>query len=157
MMTTSSHTDFSTTTIPWQGFDHVAIMTHDLDATVHFYREVLGMQVGEIYEARGGKNRHCFIKPGPIAGQGLHFWEVPGAPLPPPLETLSWQQPTSITSGFIQHIAFTLPNEAAALTLRQRLHQHNVQVSEINDLGTMRDMTFLDNNGTMLEAIWLKK
>jgi catechol 2,3-dioxygenase-like lactoylglutathione lyase family enzyme len=156
-MTTSSHTDSSTTTIPWQGFDHVAIITHDLDATVHFYSEVLGMQIGEIYEARGGKNRHCFIKPGPILAQGLHFWEVPGAPLPPPLETLSWQQPGSITSGLIQHIAFMLPDEAAALTLRQRLHQHNVQVSEITDLGTMRDMTFLDNNGTMLEAIWLKK
>jgi len=156
-MTTSSHTDFSTTTIPWQGFDHVAIITHDLDATVHFYSEVLGMQIGEIYEARDGKNRHCFIKPGPIAGQGLHFWEVPGAPLPPPFETLSWQQPASITSGLIQHIAFMLPDEAAALTLRQRLQQHNVQVSEITDLGTMRDMTFLDNNGTMLEAIWLKK
>ncbi len=36
-MTTSSPTDFSTTTIPWQGFDHVAIITHDLDATIHFY------------------------------------------------------------------------------------------------------------------------
>ncbi|WP_165422809.1 hypothetical protein [Ktedonosporobacter rubrisoli] len=54
------------------------------------------------------------------------------------------------------HVAFTLPDERAALALCERLEQHNVQVGEMNDLGSMRNMVFLDNNRLMLEAIWPK-
>ncbi len=147
----------TTSTLPWQGFDHVALATPDLEATIRFYRDVLGMQVGEIYQARGGKTRHCFIKPGNTFAQGLHFWEVPGAQLPPSVESLEWHQPETVTAGMLLHIAFVLPGEAAALALRERLRKQNVQMGEINDLGSMRNMVFLDNNGVMLEAIWLKE
>ncbi|WP_165422810.1 VOC family protein [Ktedonosporobacter rubrisoli] len=69
--------------IAWQGIDHVALATPDLETTIHFYCDVLGMQAGEIFQARDGKTRHCFIKPGNTPAQGLHFWEVPDAQLPP--------------------------------------------------------------------------
>lgn len=147
----------TTTPLPWQGFDHVALATPDLEATIRFYCDVLGMQVGEIYQARGGKNRHCFIKPGMTDAQGVHFWEVPGAQLPPPVESLEWHQPETVTAGMLLHLAFALSNEAAALALRERLRQQQVQMGEINDLGSLRNMVFLDNNGVMLEAIWPKE
>ena len=143
-----------TASIPWQGFDHVALATPDLEATLHFYSEVLGIQAGEIYEAGGGKTRHCFIKPGNTFAQGLHFWEAPGAPLPPPIESLEWQKPETITAGMFLHLAFALPDETAGLALHERLSQYHVQMGEINDLGSLRSMVFLDNNGVMLEAIW---
>ncbi|GLV60487.1 hypothetical protein KDH_73060 [Dictyobacter sp. S3.2.2.5] len=144
----------STQPIPWQGIDHPALATHDLDETIHFYRDVLGMQAGEIYEARGGKTRHCFIKPGATPAQGLHFWEMPGAQLPPLPESLEWQRPATIMAGTVFHIAFSLPNEMAAQALRERLRQHDARMSEISDLGHLRSMVFFDNNHLMLEAIW---
>nr|MBA3790917.1 VOC family protein [Rubrobacter sp.] len=36
------------TGIGWQGFHHVALVTADLDATLRFYEDVLGMEAGEI-------------------------------------------------------------------------------------------------------------
>ncbi|MBY6278041.1 VOC family protein, partial [Symbiobacterium thermophilum] len=35
-------------TVPWEGFHHIALVTPDLDTTIHFYGNVLGMQVGEV-------------------------------------------------------------------------------------------------------------
>jgi hypothetical protein len=37
------------------------------------------------------------------------------------------------------------------------LCQYHVQMGEINDLGSLRNMVFLDNNRVLLEAIWLKE
>ena len=37
-----------------------------------------------------------------------------------------------------------------------RVAGEHVQVGEINDLGSLRNMVFLDNNRLMLEAIWPK-
>lgn len=55
----------------WQGFHHVAVVTADLEATLRFYGEVLGMGVGEIMgqDARGV--RHCFVRPDEAAGMEL--------------------------------------------------------------------------------------
>lgn len=141
--------------LPWQGFHHVATIVRDLDATIAFYRDVLGMQIGEIYEARGGKTRHCFITPGATSALGLHVWEMTNAQLPPRPDVLEWQQPDTLMAGTIQHIAFSLANDAA-LALQERLRQHSVLTGEIIDFGPFFSLTFLDNNGTMLEAIWPK-
>ena len=36
---------------PWSGFHHIALMTRDLDATIRFYVDVLGMEI--IFSAPG--------------------------------------------------------------------------------------------------------
>jgi len=154
-MTDNTNPSFDVT-LPWQGFHHVAMYTADLDATIRFYHDVLGMQVDEVYEARGGKTRHCFIKPGATRSLGLHVWEIPGAQLPPAWESLHWQQSGTIVAGSLSHIAFALSNEEAALALRERLCEHNVQMNEIGYIGDMRNFVFIDNNGTMIETIWPK-
>ncbi len=48
----------------WRGFHHVALVTPDLDETICFYGEVLGMTVGEVFGATRRQGRHCFIRPG---------------------------------------------------------------------------------------------
>ena len=136
--------------VPWRGFHHVALVTPDLDATIHFYVDVLGMQAGDIMDRHG---RHCFIKPGESDTWGLHVFESSEAQIfPYPSES----QRFVFIPGVLQHIAFALPDEASALALRDRLSRHGVQTTGINELGPIRNILFVDNNGTLLEATWPK-
>jgi catechol 2,3-dioxygenase-like lactoylglutathione lyase family enzyme len=146
---------------PWRGFHHVALVTPDLNATIRFYRDVLGMQVDKVFPATDGalrplrdrNGRHCFIKPGASEAWGLHFFEQADAQIfayPATLERFTF------LPGALQHIAFALPDETAGLALRERLHQHNRQMTPIAELGSIRNTLFLDNNGILLEATWPK-
>jgi len=128
--------------LAWRGIHHIALITPDLDATVHFYRDVLGMQVSDIYPSREGRGRHClvFAKPNDSDTWGLHFFE----------RSLT-SDPFTSTAGALLHIAFRLPDEASANILRERLHGDDVQITEIQELGTF---LFSDNNRIILEATW---
>lgn len=96
----------------WTGIHHIALVTRDLNATVAFYGEILGMEIGEILQ-RGVK--HCFIKPGGDTW-GMHFFGHPDAAI--------FTAPDLLTDRFIfldgalQHIAFSLPDEQSAQMLR---------------------------------------
>lgn len=140
------------TAVAWQGIHHIALVTPDLDATIHFYREVLGMRLSVVMPATGGRGRHAFLSPGG-EGLGLHFFEVPDAELRNAWEMIEALQ-TSFLPGAFQHIAFTLPDEGAALALRERMAAHGVTMTDVNDLGRLRNFLFPDNNGILLEAIW---
>lgn len=129
------------------------MVTPDLDATLAFYGDVLGMQVGDIYPSVGERGRHCFIKPGTGETWGLHFFEHVQAELfPHPGLTERF----AFVAGALQHIAFGLPTEADALALRECLHAHDVPTTDINTLGPIRNFLFIDNNGMQLEATWPK-
>lgn len=132
----------------WRGFHHIALVTPDLDATIQFYRDVLGMEIGEVMDRRG---RHCFIKPGGETW-GLHFFENSDADI--------YTHPDLLTNRFLflegamQHIAFSLPDAGAAQILRERLESYQVQMTTINQIDSLRNFLFVDNNGILLEAAW---
>lgn len=130
----------------WRGFHHVALITHDLEATVHFYESLLRMTATSIVPLRQG--RHCFIKPGQTESWGIHFLETPDAPFPDPA-TLA-----TIPFTAVPHIAFAISGEAAAVELRERLLAQGVTVTNINEMGPIRNILFRDNNGHLLEATW---
>jgi catechol 2,3-dioxygenase-like lactoylglutathione lyase family enzyme len=140
----------------WQGFHHVALVTADFDATLRFYGDVLGMQVGRVMgtDARGGAARHCFIRPGDTSSLGLHVFEAPDAGSVP--------DPTNMEIKFAlenvgpHHVAFALPDEAAGTELKERLERHGVRTTPIGEAGPIRNTLFLDNNGLLLEATWPK-
>ena len=140
-----------TNSIPWQGFHHIALVTRDLDATVRFYGETLGMTVSDVFEGHALRGRHVFVKPGESTAWGLHFFDAPDAtafisPWPP--------DPNRFIPGALQHIAFALPDEAAGLALHARLEASNVSVTPVNTIGPLRNFLFNDNNGYLLEATW---
>ena len=107
---------------PWRGFHHVALVTRDLDATIRFYDEVLGMEVGSIAPAGELHGRHCAIRPGSEPDRlGLHFFEYPHAPHSNPHEQSLVATVFDPGPTFLSHISFALPNEEAGLALRERL------------------------------------
>ena len=143
----------STIAPPWRGFHHIAIVTPDLDATIAFYTEVLGMEITGIFPATDRNGRHCFIKPGTSEAWGLHVFEQADAHI--------FQYPDGMPRfafipGALQHIAFALPDLAAARALRERLAAFGIATTEIGDLGLVQNMLFRDNSGILLEATWPK-
>jgi catechol 2,3-dioxygenase-like lactoylglutathione lyase family enzyme len=141
----------STFSTEWRGFHHIALVTPDLDATIKFYGDVLGMTIGDKFPATEQRGAHCFIKPGSTEAWGIHFFEYPDAEL---FTTSGFGDRFAFFRGALQHIAFGLPDEATGLALRKRLQSHHIELSPINTLGTLRNFLFTDNNGLLLEATW---
>lgn len=136
--------------LPWRGIHHIALATHDLDETLHFYQTVLGMEVSDIAPSQAGRGRHAIVlvKPGDEDTLGFHFFERPTAVRPSGPATLA----TAGSSGQpMLHIALRLPDERAANDLRERLRIHEVAVTEIPELGSF---VFSDTNAVLLEVTW---
>ncbi|WP_188456760.1 VOC family protein [Virgibacillus oceani] len=137
--------------IAWHGFHHVALAVPDLDAAIAFYTKVLDMQASEIYPGR-----HVFIKPGTTDAWGIHFFEKKGVQLftfPGALDPKKLERNSSV-EGFLQHVAFALPNEEMAITLKQRLSNHGILTTDFTTIGPIRNMLFYDIHGLLLEATW---
>jgi catechol 2,3-dioxygenase-like lactoylglutathione lyase family enzyme len=145
-----------TSPVPWAGFHHVALVTPDLDATVAFYRDVLGMHAGEVRVGGGVvAARHCFVRPGADAATwGLHFFEHPGASLPRYPGGLAGLRAAGFIPGALQHVAFALPDAAAADALRARLAARGVEATPTGTIGSLQNLLFFDPHGLLLEATW---
>ena len=138
------------------GLPLIALVTADFDATLRFYGDVLGMQVGRIMgtDARGGAARHCFSRPGDKASLGLHVFEAPDASTAS--DSTNMEDKFALQNVGPHHMAFALPDEVAGIELKERLEQHGVQTTPIGEAGPLRNTLFLDNNGLLLEATWPK-
>lgn len=149
MVETSS--TFAKTAPAWQGIHHVALVTPNLDATISFYQDVVGMTLLFVAPAGDMHGRHAGLHAG---GNfvGLHFFEMPNAQIfaPPDLSTMHW------LPGALHHISIALPDEAAGLAFQKRLEAHGITMTPIMDQGDLWNMVFLDNNGMMVEAAWPK-
>lgn len=138
--------------LPWRGVHHIALVTPDLDETVRFYRDVLGMKAGEVSDqtARNTSQRHLFVNLGGTDSWGLHIFENTSAER----KIIPLGQQLATMEVGVQHLAFALPNEAAGEALRTRLGEHGVEMTPARTLGPIRNTLFLDNNGLLLEATW---
>ncbi|AZN41838.1 VOC family protein [Paenibacillus albus] len=140
----------------WQGIHHIALATKDLEQTIRFYTEKLGMQSSPIYPANPFHGPHAFIHPGDsttTTALGLHFFEVAEAQIHTHPESL---QRLTFIPGALQHIAFALQHEDAGLRMRKQLESHQIEMTTLLNNGPTRSFGFLDNNGIQLEAIWPK-
>lgn len=137
---------------PWQGFHHVTLLTRDLDATIRFYEDVLGMRARG-FDDSGALGRHCMVDPGAGGTRGIHFIEQREADLRTQPGALVGPRPYLVDGAF-QHISFALPDEAAARALQARLRERGVTTTEMIPTGPIGNLMFSDNNGILLEATW---
>ena len=156
MMPMTDRTDDVSPFAPaWRGFHHVALVTRDLDSTISFYRDMLGMEVVFIAPAGELHGRHGAVRPGGDPDRpGLHFFEYPQAPLFGRHDRTLQAAVFDPGATFLSHISLALPDEVAGLELRERLTRHDVPTTPNMDQGPFRNMVFIDNNGMSLEAAW---
>jgi catechol 2,3-dioxygenase-like lactoylglutathione lyase family enzyme len=131
----------------WRGVNHLAMVTNDMDETVRFYHGVLGMPL--VATIAVGPMRHYFFRIGPQST--LAFFEWDGTDIG------TFEKPAGMPFTFpaqFDHLSFTLPDEAALESLRDRLKAHKVEITRVVDHGFVRSVYFHDNNGIALEASW---
>ncbi len=68
---------------PWRGVHHLALVTPDLDATLRFYHDVLGLAVASVAPATALHGRHAVLVGDGGGGRLLHFLEQPDAAIHP--------------------------------------------------------------------------
>jgi catechol 2,3-dioxygenase-like lactoylglutathione lyase family enzyme len=134
----------------WDGVNHLAMVTNDMDGTVRFYHGVLGMPL--VATIAVGPMRHYFFRLG--ARSTIAFFEWGDADIG------TFEKPAGMPFTFpaqFDHVSFTLPDEAALEALRDRLDAYDVEITRVVDHGFVRSVYFHDNNGIALEASWWVK
>ena len=133
------------------GFSHVGVSTHDMDATIEFYEKILNFPrvVDELTRiTQGGTLRQVYFDVG--GGQFIVFMEPKSVP------GIAQGYDTGINGalgvpGGMYHFALKALTLDDLESLRERLLRHDVQVSAIVDLGTAKSIFFNDPNGIQLE------
>jgi catechol 2,3-dioxygenase-like lactoylglutathione lyase family enzyme len=131
------------------GINHLALITPDMDATVRFYRDAMGLPlVGAIGNEQF---KHYFFDIG--NNNTLAFFEYPGV-----TDTGGKKEGGVPGSGRqFDHLSFNLESEEALLELTERLRQHGVEVTEVVDHDFIRSIYFDDPSGIQLEAsYWVR-
>ena len=137
-----------------QGVNHLALVTKDMEATVRFYTDVLGMDlvatlvapkiVNTDYNWGNAENsRHYFFDMG--GGNLLAFFEFPHVP------------DDYARQGQMHHLSFTLDSLDALGEMQARLREHGVKVTSEVDHDFVKSIYFKDNNGIQLEfSAWVR-
>lgn len=138
--------------VKFKGINHLAMVTGDMEKTVKFYRDVLGMSLVATTGNRPGlyPYRHYFFALG--NANTIAFFEWPGM-------VEEFHKPAGApTGGRVQfdHVSFNVESEEVLLELKERLEQNGVDVTRVVDHRIIHSIYFTDPNGIALEAsYWL--
>jgi catechol 2,3-dioxygenase-like lactoylglutathione lyase family enzyme len=133
--------------VDWRGVHHLALVTADMDSTVRFYQGVLGARL--VITLATPAFRHYFFEFD--QGNTVAFFEYRGQQL----ETFA--KPAGVPypqASQFDHLALALADEEALLRLRDRVKEHDCEVTDVVDHGILRSIYFTDPNGIALEASW---
>lgn len=133
------------------GLHHIGVATHDMEATLAFYEDVLGFPavVCETIEPpTGGCIRHAFFDTG--HGELIAFMECNDVEGVAPAFDASINRGLGIGGG-VYHFAFEVPDPDALAERRSALEAHGVKVRGIVDHGWCQSIYFRDPNFLQLE------
>jgi catechol 2,3-dioxygenase-like lactoylglutathione lyase family enzyme len=128
------------------GVHHLAFIAQDLDATIRFWRDLLGLPLSVTTGSAGFK--HYFFRVSDADAVAFFWW--PGAtamaPKAPGL-------PTSDPRGF-DHVAIGVSSKADLYALRDRIVAAGFEVAGPVDHGLALSIYFTDPNGLSVEFTW---
>ncbi len=127
------------------GINHLAFITHDLDATIRFYRDLLGMTL-EAGVGHGGF-RHYFFRAGEAQ---VAFFAYEGASA---MRPKSHGTPTREPIGF-DHVSLTVDSREELFAYKDKLDAAGFEVSSAVDHGLIWSIYFYDPNNIPLEISW---
>ena len=150
----------------FSGVNHLALVCRDMDRTIDFYCNVMGMPLTKTIDLPNGRGKHYFFDCG--GGDQLAFFWFPDGP-----DSVSVKELARMTStpGTMNHVAFNVAPERID-EYRERLvalgiectevvnhDDTNAQVSEaINPSTFVRSIYFKDPDGIQLEfAAWTRE
>ena len=148
------------------GINHLALVCEDMDVTVDFYTNVLGMKLTKTLDLPGGRGKHFFFDCG--NGDSLAFFWFPQGP--GPVDKKEFARITA-TPGTMNHVAFDV-SPAKIDEYRELLVKKGIEVTEvvnhadtesgvsdeIDDTVFVRSLYFHDPDGTQLEfAAWARE
>jgi catechol 2,3-dioxygenase-like lactoylglutathione lyase family enzyme len=159
-------------TFEFRGINHLALVCRDMERTVDFYVNVLGMPLVKTLELPAGMGQHFFFDCG--GGDTLAFFWFPDAPPASPGVAAPAGRPDqgSLTSaiGSMNHVAFAVPPERID-EYRDRLREAGIDCTEVanhddSEWGIsdhlhpgvfVRSIYFQDPDGILLEfACWTR-
>jgi catechol 2,3-dioxygenase-like lactoylglutathione lyase family enzyme len=120
-----------------RGVHHVALLCADVERTIHFYQDVLGFPLTDLFENRDYRgSTHFFFDLG--HGNTIAFFDFPGLDLGPYAEVL----------GGLHHLAISITPEQWSAA-RERLDTEGVEVLELSG----SSLYFSGPDGERLELI----
>jgi catechol 2,3-dioxygenase-like lactoylglutathione lyase family enzyme len=147
------------------GINHLALVCKDMDRTVDFYVNTLGMPLTKTIELPNGRGKHYFFDCG--GGDQLAFFWFPNGP--GAAEAKEYRRITA-TPGTMNHVAFNVAPEKID-AYQDKLAKLGIEVTEVvnhddSDSGVSEDISpstfvrsiyFKDPDGTQLEfAAWAR-
>ncbi len=128
-------------------FDHVAYITPDMEKTIRFYRDLLGIRLVAGVGHPGF--RHYFFQIGESLMAFFHY------EIARPMEYDKFHgEPTDRPIGF-DHLAFTVDSREDLFDLKDRLEAAGIKVHGAVDHGIFWSIYFFDPvNNLPLEACW---
>jgi len=131
------------TMVRFTGINHLALATGDMESTIRFWRDLLGLR---IVAGLGGKGyRQYFFELSETAL--IAFFEWPGVQPTPEKDA---GRPVSGPYAF-DHVALGVVSADQLWELKDRLNAADVFVSEVIDQGFIHSIYTFDPNGIALE------
>mgnify|MGYP001827325459 CR=1 FL=1 len=132
--------------IKFKGVNHLAMATGDMDATIRFWRDLLGMRLVAGVGRAG--YRHYFFE---ISESDLiAFFEWEGVE---PVREKDHGEPVKGPFVF-DHVSFGVESAAALWELKDRLAGAGFEVSDVIDHGFIHSIYAFDPNGIPVEFSW---
>ena len=128
-----------------QEINHLAFITSDMEKTIRFYRDLLGMELTAGIGHDG--YRHYFFK---TANNYIAFFAYAGAR---PMNKKFHGSPGAAPLGF-DHVSISTGSKEHLFALKDRLEAAGIEVTGAVDHGFIWSIYFFDNNNIPLEASW---
>ena len=133
------------------GINHLALTCSDMDRTIAFYRDVLGMPLVKTIELPNGHGKHYFFDVG--GGDCIAFFEFPNGPKAVDQKALNKM---AATPGMMNHVAFDVSDDRIE-QYRERLVASGIEVTEVvNHDDTPKGVSPTMNESTFLRSIYFR-